>query len=188
MSKAIASARDSAKVGLHVRPRIIEAPELIAKYSVKHYNRLTGEVYSHEEFENLIVNAGLTYLVGSALLSTTAITTWYLGLTAASPTIAAADTMGSHAGWTEFTTYSEAVRQTATLVAGAAGAAGNSASPATFSINGSGTIGGVFLTSNNTKSGTTGTLFSAKALPGGNRAVVDTDAVDVTWSIAVTSS
>lgn len=188
MSNSRATAKDAAKIGLHVRPTLIEVPRLIARYSVRHYNKLTGETYSHEEFENLIVNAGLTYLVGSALLGTTPITTWYLGLQAASPTNAAADTMGSHAGWTEFTTYSEAARQTATLVAGAAGAAGNSAAPATFSINGSGTIGGVFLTSSNTKSGTTGTLFSGKALPGGNRAVVDTDAVDVTWSIAVTSS
>ena len=188
MTKDAGRATDTVQVGVRKRPRVDEAVRLVARYNVRHYNRVTGETYYDESFENLIVSAGLTYLAGVALLSTTQITSWFLGLTSSAPTIAAGDTMASHGGWTEFTTYSESVRQTATLVAGAAGAASNSASPATFSINGSGTIGGVFLVSNSTKSGTTGTLLSAKALPGGDRAVVNTDAVDVTWSIAITSS
>lgn len=181
-------ARDTVTATVHKRPSVDEHGSLVGSFHLRCYDRATGETKWEETFDNLIVSAGLTYLVGSALLATTAITTWYLGLQSSAPTNAAGDTMSSHAGWTEFTTYSESVRQTATLVAGAAGAAGNSASPATFSINGSGTIGGVFLTSNSTKSGTTGTLFSGKALPGGDRAVVNTDAVDVTWSIAATSS
>jgi len=62
----------------------------------------------------------------------------------------------------------------------------NSASPATFSINATATIGGAFLTSNNTKGGTTGILFSASdfAAPG-DRSVVSGDTLSVTYTFSL---
>jgi hypothetical protein len=62
----------------------------------------------------------------------------------------------------------------------------NSASAATFTINGTVTVGGAFLTSDNTKSGTTGILFSASdfAAPG-DRAVVSGDTVTVTYTFSL---
>lgn len=86
---------------------------------------------------------------------------WFLGLVSNSgfSAYAAADTMASHAGWTEFTGYSQANR-----VAWGPGAAASqsitNSSPATFDINSSGTVKGVFVTSNSTKSGTTGKLWA----------------------------
>jgi hypothetical protein len=63
----------------------------------------------------------------------------------------------------EVTAYSESNRPTATFAATNANPSvvTNTASKAVFTINGTTTVGGAFLTSNNTKSGTTGTLFSA---------------------------
>ena len=130
-------------------------------------------------------------MAGSALTSTTQVTTWYLGLygAGASNTPAAGDTMASHAGWTEVTAYSNANRVTATFVAPSAlnpSVVTNTASPAVFNINGTATVGGAFLTSDNTKGGTTGTLFSAADFGSpGDRSVVNSDTLSVTYTFSL---
>jgi hypothetical protein len=102
-----------------------------------------------------------------------------VGLMDATPTVAAGDTMGSHAGWTEADEYSEANRQAFTPGSVASQSVDNSASKATFSINATVTVGGAFLTSSNTKNGTTGTLFAGGAFSGGNRALINGDTLRV---------
>ena len=136
---------------------------------------------------NLVVNVGLQDMNTKYFSGATYTAAWYIGLYGAGSTNnpAAGDTMSSHAGWTEVTAYSNANRPTATF--GTATTAdpsviSNSASPATFNINGTATIGGAFLTSNNTKGGTTGTLFSASDFTGGDRSVVNGDTVNVTYT------
>jgi hypothetical protein len=59
-------------------------------------------------------------------------------------------------------------------------------SPAAFSINATAVIGGAFLTSDNTKGGTTGVLFSAAdfAAPG-DRNVVSGDTLSVTYTFSL---
>lgn len=142
--------------------------------------------------DNLVVNVGLQdmntkYFTGSSYSAT-----WYLGLiTGPGVTTSATDTMSSH-GWTEFTGYSQATRVTCSF--GAATSANpsvisNSGSPAAFSINATGTVGGAFLTSNNTKSGTTGILFSEKAFSSpGDRSVVNGDTLTVTYTFSLTAT
>jgi hypothetical protein len=62
----------------------------------------------------------------------------------------------------------------------------NSASPASFNINATATVGGAFLTSNNTKSGTTGTLFSAADFGApGDRSVANGDVLNVTYTLSL---
>jgi hypothetical protein len=130
-------------------------------------------------------------MAGSALTSVTQITTWYLGLygAGASNTPAAGDTMASHAGWTEVTAYSNGTRVTATFVTATTAnpsVVTNTASPAVFNINGSTTVGGAFLTSNDTKGGTTGTLFSAADFGSpGDRSVVNSDTLSVTYTFSL---
>jgi hypothetical protein len=117
--------------------------------------------------------------------------TWYLGLYGASSTNnpAAGDTASSHAGWTEVTSYSQATRPQ--CVFGTATTAdpsviSNSASPATYSVTGTMTVGGAFLISNNTKSGTTGILFSAADFQSpGDRNVVNGDTLTVTYTFSL---
>jgi hypothetical protein len=62
----------------------------------------------------------------------------------------------------------------------------NSASPATFNINGTTTVGGAFLTSGSAKSGTSGTLFSAADFSApGDRSVVSGDILSVTYTFSL---
>jgi hypothetical protein len=88
--------------------------------------------------------------------------------------------------WAEIVPYSNATRPQVTF--GAATVAdpsviGNSASPAAFSINATATVGGAFLTNNNTKSGVTGILFSASDFQSpGDRSVASGDTLNVTYT------
>jgi hypothetical protein len=140
---------------------------------------------------NLVVNEGLQdmnaqYFKGSAYTAA-----WYIGLygAAASNSPAAGDTMASHAGWTEIVPYSNATRPAATF--GTATTANpsvqtNSASPASFTINATATVGGAFLVSNSTKSGSTGVLFSASDFTApGDRSVASGDTLNVTYTFSL---
>lgn len=140
-----------------------------------------GQVIWIDEFDNLVVDAGLNDSLDKHLKGSSYTAAWYVGLTAATPTFDHADTMsGGHAGWTEFTDYSELVRQTLTLGSISGGSVDNSASKAVFSINGSGTVGGAFVVSNSTKGGSTGTLYGGGAFTLGDRAVLSGDTISVT--------
>ena len=152
-----------------------------------------GNLKWSAESKNLVVNAGLAYMAGTALTSVTQITTWYIGLygAGASNTPAATDTMSSHIGWTEVVPYSNATRVAATFATATTAnpsVVTNSASPATFNINATATVGGAFLTSGSAKSGTTGTLFSAAdfASPG-DRSVVSGDILSVTYTFSLSA-
>lgn len=147
-----------------------------------------GEIKWAAESENLVVNAGLKdmndkYFTGSAYTAT-----WFLGIygAAASNNPAAGDTAASHAGWTEVTAYSNASRPTCTFAAATTAdpsVISNTGSPAVFNINGTATVGGAFLISNNTKGGTTGILFSAADFSApGDRSVANGDTLSVTYT------
>ena len=140
---------------------------------------------------NLVVNVGLQdmnakYFTGSAYTAA-----WYIGLygSGATNSPAAGDTMSSHAGWTEVVAYSQATRPACTFgtpTTANPSVATNSASPATFSINATTTVGGAFLTSNNTVGGTTGTLYSAADFSApGDRAVTNGDTLSVTYTLSL---
>jgi len=150
-----------------------------------------GKVKWTGSVPNLVVNTGLAYMAGTALTSVTQITAWYIGLygAGASNTPAAGDTMSSHAGWTEVVPYSNANRVAAVFVTATTAnpsVATTSASPASFSINATSTVGGAFLTTSNTKSGTTGTLFSASDFTSpGDRSVVSGDTLNVTYTLSL---
>lgn len=140
-----------------------------------------GQLLWVDEFDNLVVDVGLNDSLDKHLKGSSYTAAWYVGLMAGAPTVAAGDTMsGGHAGWTEFTDYSELVRQTLTLGAVAAGSVDNSASKAVFSINNAGTVGGAFMVSNSTKGGATGTLYGGGAFTLGDRAVLSGDTISVT--------
>jgi hypothetical protein len=150
-----------------------------------------GKLKWEAESHNLVVNEGLFYMNEAALGGGSQITTWYIGLygAASSNTPAAGNTMASHAGWTEETGYSNATRPTCTF--GTATTAdpsviSNTASPASFNINATAVIGGAFLTSNDTKGGTTGTLFSAAdfAAPG-DRSVASGDTLNCVYTFSL---
>jgi len=185
-------ATDVVSSGLTCNTKAGEAAQASGKYYVECHDK-DGNLKWATESKNLVVTAGLQYMAGSALTSVTQITTWYLGLITgpgSGTTIIAADTMSTHTGWTEYVNYSNANRVTATLATATTATPSvvtNTASPAVFNINGAGgVVAGAFLTSNNTKSGTTGTLFSAADFGSpGDRTVVDGDTLSVTYQFSL---
>lgn len=140
-----------------------------------------GNLVAEDQWDNLVVNEGLDELLIQALTGGTQTSTWYIGLTTGTPTPAAGDTMSSHAGWTEQQGYDEAARQTWSPGAVSGQSVDNSGSVATFTITSdSTTVGGGFLTSDNTKGGSTGKLYSVGAFSGGDITLSAGSTVQVT--------
>lgn len=162
------------------------------KYIVECFDK-DGNPKWTAETPNLVVNVGLQYMAGSALVATTQITTWYVGLygAGASNTPNALDTASSHTGWTENTNYTEATRPVANFAAATnanPSVVTNTSNKAVFTMNATTTIGGAFLISNNVKGGTTGTLFSAADFQSpGDRAVVASDILNVTYQFSLSA-
>ena len=150
-----------------------------------------GNLKWEQQVPNTVVNVGLQDMNAKYFTGSSYTAAWYLGLygAGASNTPAASDTMSSHAGWTEVTAYSQSTRPACsfgTPTTANPSVATNSASQASFSINATTTVGGAFLTSNNTKGGTTGTLFSAADFSSpGDRSVVSGDTLSVTYTLSL---
>lgn len=169
-----------------------ESLKASGKYIVECFDK-DGNPKWTAETPNLVVNVGLQYMAGSALVATTQITTWYVGIygAAASNTPAAGDTASSHGGWTENTNYSESTRPVANFAAATnanPSVVTNTSNKAVFTMNATTTVGGAFLISNNTKGGTTGTLFSAADFQSpGDRSVVSGDILNVTYQFSLSA-
>lgn len=150
-----------------------------------------GNLKWETKAKNLVTNVGLQdvntqYFTGAAYTAA-----WYIGLvdnagfTAYDPT----DTMASHTGWAENTDYSGTDRGTANF--GSATLADpsvidNDAAQAQFSITGSATIRGAFLTSTQDNSTNTGILFSVADFEApGSRTVVSGDTLNVKYQFSL---
>ena len=155
------------------------------RFQVEHYNK-EGKLIGTYDLPNGITNVGKDLILDVMFNDGVAVAnnSWFIGLIDLSgfTALAPADTMASHAGWNEFTTYSEANR-----VAWGSGAAASqsttNSSPATFNITGSATVKGIFVNSNNTKSGSTGTLWST-ALFAADVPVTNGDQLKVTYTVS----
>lgn len=154
-------------------------------YRIECYDK-HGNLKWVEEFGNLVVTAGLNLLLDRSFKNIPGDVNWYVGLKGAG-TIAAGDTMASHGGWTEVTAYDEANRPALTLGTISAGSVDNSASKAVFTISGTVTVAGAFSANNNTKGGSTGTLYGAGdfSTP---RDVVDNDVLNVQVTLTATAA
>jgi hypothetical protein len=143
-----------------------------------------------EEFANLVVTAGLNHSLEQHLKGSSYTAAWYMGLTDGTPSFAAGDTMASHAGWTEVTDYDEANRQTITFGSVSGGSVDNSGSPAVFTISAVAgvTIGGAFIATDNTKGGSSGTLYGGGAFSGGDKTLSDGDTLTVTVTCTASAS
>lgn len=143
--------------------------------------------------ENGVTDAGIASLLNVYLRAQSQITAWYIGLidNAAFVALNASDTAASHTGWSEVSSgnYSNANRVTWTAAAPSGGAVVNSTTADHNMTNGSSlTVKGLFLISDNTKGGTSGTLFSTAAFTGGTQAVNSGDTLKVTYTVAATST
>jgi hypothetical protein len=136
-----------------------------------------GALKWREEVHNLVVNQGRTDILEKYFRGSSYTATWYVGLKGAG-TIAAADTLASHSGWSEVNPYSG--NRPAWSPSAAASNSITNSSAVAFAITGTSTVAGPFLASVNT--GTSGTLFSAVDFSA-SRAVVSGDTLNVTYTV-----
>lgn len=171
-----------------------EAQSVRGIYHCRLYRK--GQLIWTDTIKNLVVTVGKnleldTLLAGSGYT----VTGPYLGLisSVSYSAIAAADTMASHAGWTEAgptnaPNYNEN-RDTMTFNAASGGVKDTSAD-GVYTFNQAGTVKGAFVVLGtgavNTKDSTAGTLYSAGLFSGGDRAVVSTDVLNVDWQVTLT--
>ncbi len=171
-----------------------EQAQATGLYRAECYDK-DGNLKWSDTFENTVMTAGKnlaldTFLAGAAYT----VVGPYLGLISSTSysAISAADTMASHAGWleaggTNAPTYT-APRKTAAWSAASGGSKALSAA-LSFAITGSGTVKGCFLVFGTgaltTIDNTAGTLYSAGLFSGGDKAVVNTDTLNVSYTASL---
>lgn len=149
-----------------------------------------GKLKWEEKNPNLVVNEGLQDMNDKYFAGVAYSAAWYLGLITgpgSGTTIAAGDTLASHAGWTEYSDYTgnrKAVTFGSATLADPS-VIDNSGSPNAFVITApGGTVAGAFLAS--VATGSSGILFSASDFQSpGDRAVVAGDTLNVTYTFSL---
>lgn len=173
---------DRATVGVERNRSLPDVLDPRGRFKVEHIR--DGNVIGVYEFPNGITNAGKDSLLNVYFHSATQITTWYVGLVDNSgfSAFAAADTASSHSGWTESQDYGESTRVSWGMDASSGQSITNSTAD-TFTMNATKTIKGIFVISNSTKGGTTGTLWSTAAF-GSTVSVNSADLLKVTYTVS----
>jgi hypothetical protein len=143
-----------------------------------------GKLIKKHRIKNGITTGGLNDLLGVAFRNQTQHAAWYFGLIdgASPPTLSAGDIMSSHSGWTENVDYSDASRLVWTPVTSGDAKIINTSYP-TFNINATITVAGCFITSDNTKSGTSGILWSTGLFANGNVSLESGDALKTYYEL-----
>lgn len=138
-----------------------------------------------DEAKNLVPDAAINDLISVWLAGGTQDTTWFIGLKEAG-TPAAADTLASHASWSENSDYS-GDRKAWTLGSVSAKSVSNSASPASFTFTADSlTIAGCFICS--VATGTTGLLVCAADFSAARSGIMTNDVLEVTYTFTGASS
>lgn len=118
-----------------------------------------GKLKSTQETRNTVVTVGKNFLNDTVFRGSSYTNSMWLGLKGTG-SVAAGDTMASHAGWAETTSYSGTAR--AVIVAAAAVGGTSTYGPSTYAMTNTYTAAGAFIVSAGTSAGgTTGTLYSA---------------------------
>lgn len=138
-----------------------------------------GKVAWVEEFDNLVMTEGLNDSLDKHFKGAAYTAAWYVGLASATPTFAVGNTLASHVGWTEITAYT-GDRKALTLGTVAAGSVDNSASKASYTMNGSATVGGAFVAT--VATGTAGILYGGGVFSQ-DRALIANDVLNVTVTL-----
>lgn len=139
-----------------------------------------GALLWRRVFFNVVTTVGKNDVIDKYFKGSAYTAAWYLGLAGAG-TKAAADTLASHAGWSEVNPYSG---NRPAITFGTTSSGSNTAVTVAYTCNGSATVAGLFLASVNT--GTSGILYNAVDFTGGSRAVISGDTLNVTPTLTMT--
>jgi hypothetical protein len=152
-----------------------------------------GKIIMAEDVHNAVTTPGINSILNVYFGGTESIQgAWYLGLIDHDgfTSTADADTMASHSGWTEFTNYSETVRQTwaPTLPPTNRSITGANVSAFTIGTVAAGkTLQGIFVGSSATKGGVTGLLW-ASALFSQPAGIITGDIFRATYTLRLANS
>lgn len=138
--------------------------KLVGRFRATLYEYAGGPVIAELDWHNTVVNVGKNLMISTVLTgSSYTAGTIYMGLitTSGFSAIAATDTMASHSGWAESTTFGS-TRPSISFGSASGGSISDSAA-VNFTATGSDTIKGAFIVQGGTSAegNTTGTLFSA---------------------------
>jgi hypothetical protein len=148
-----------------------------------------GNIKWEDEFDNLVVNAGLDDSLDKHLKGSSYTAAWYVGLADGTPTFAAGDTESSHAGWTEVVAYDEGVRQTLNLGSVSSQSVDNSSSKSVFTISTNDTtIGGAFISTTSTKGGSVDTLYGGGAFTAADKTLDNDDTLTITVTLTAAAA
>lgn len=175
-------------------PSVADFLRAKGRFSAECFDR-DGKLKWTDDFDNTVVTVGMNALLDNSLAgSAYTVTGPYMGLisSASFSAISAADTMASHAGWLEAGTSNaptfSGTRQTCVWSAASGGAKALSVA-LSYSMTGTGTLKGAFIVYGSgavaTILNTGGTLLSAGLFTGGDRAVLNGDTVNVSYSLAL---
>jgi hypothetical protein len=144
-----------------------------------------GNLRWREEVDNLIPDAGANDLLTQYLTGAAYSATWNVALVdnAGFTGFANGDTAITHPGWVEATSYSNPTRVPLALGPASSRSMTNAANPAVFSINGTVTLNGAFITSSPTKAGTAGVLYGEASFTT-PRDVLSGDTLNVTVTLS----
>lgn len=136
---------------------------------------------------NLIVNTGKNYLLNTGFAGDTAISSWYIGLINNSPTPTLLVTNTASTGtrnWVEIDSDYDETNRPSWGTASTSSQTMTNASTADFTFNGSVAVYGIFIISDDTKGGETGTLWAAGAFSS-VRNVINGDVLKVTYTASM---
>jgi hypothetical protein len=183
-----AKSADSVSAGMVAKNGFGESAKGGGVYHVECLDK-DGNLKWSGKMHNLVVNTGLQDMNNKYFKGSSYTAAFYLGLVtgpAASTTYAAADTLASHAGWTEFTDYSGSRKAVTfgTPTTAAPSVIDSTGSPSSFAITGTSTVAGAFICT--VASGTSGILFSEADFDSpGDRNVVNGDTLNVSYTFSL---
>lgn len=169
---------DASAAGAVMRPGMIEemrAPAIT--YDVVCIGPDGAEKW-RERVHNLVTTAGKTDIVDKYLKGSTYTAAWYCILKGTG-SVAAGDTLASHAGWSEVTPYAG---NRPAITWGTTASGSNTSTAVSISINATATVAGAGTSSVNT--GTSGVLYSISDFSV-SRSVASGDTLNVTFTISV---
>lgn len=186
-----AKSADSVSAGMVAKNGFGESAKGGGVYHVECLDK-DGNLKWSGKMHNLVVSTGLQDMNNKYFKGSSYTAAFYLGLVtgpAASTTYAAADTLASHAGWTEFSSYSGSRKAVTfgTPTTASPSVIDSTGSPSSFAITGTGTVAGAFICT--VASGTSGILFSEADFDSpGDRNVVNGDTLNVSYTFSLAAA
>jgi hypothetical protein len=174
--------KDSASAAIKARAAARAGIAIGGVFKLRHIR--DGKVIHEEEQHNIWVDEGLDEVL-EVITKVGTTPTLYVGLKDDAAAPAAGHTAAQIGGtntWDNITVYAAGVRPTYTSGTASSKSIDNVGNEASYSINGTDTVGGAFLIDDSTKAGTAGTLFCAVDFSSA-RAVQSGDTLEVTYTL-----